>query len=119
MIQGFEQMVRECAYYIWIDSGMIDGMAHDHWVAAERTVASTSTVHDNAPVMATKATAKKAAKPAQKTAMASAVAAKAEAVPAKVAKTASAPVAASQAGAKRAARSSTKSQIQTHGATTH
>ncbi len=34
----FEQKVREKAYEIWLQAGMGDGQAHEHWVIAEAVV---------------------------------------------------------------------------------
>lgn len=46
METSFEQKVRERAYEIWQAAGMQDGMAHEHWCAAEtdvRTMAEPTT----------------------------------------------------------------------------
>ena len=32
---AFEQQVRERAYGLWIESGQVHGMAHEHWCSAE------------------------------------------------------------------------------------
>ena len=60
-----EQQIRERAYQIWIEAGMMQGLEHEHWVAAERDV--TATLHV-APKVSKRATASKAkpvvAKPA-------------------------------------------------------
>ena len=35
---SFEDQIRERAYQIWLAGGMTEGMAHEHWVSAERAV---------------------------------------------------------------------------------
>ena len=116
MVQAHEQMVRECAYYLWIKSGRMDGMAHEHWIAAERTVACEAPSFDAPPGTGETATKKKAAskaaKPAQK-------ATKAATEPTKAAKSKSAAMLVSKVGAKSAGRTAAKGQAPSHGAMTH
>jgi hypothetical protein len=38
MDMAFEQKIRERAYGMWLEAGMADGMAHEHWVSAEQAV---------------------------------------------------------------------------------
>jgi hypothetical protein len=38
VLGALEQKIRERAYALWVDHGMVHGMAHEHWMAAERHV---------------------------------------------------------------------------------
>ena len=49
MDTNFEQKVRERAYEIWMSAGRADGMAHEHWVIAEKAV----TTETGTPMSAT------------------------------------------------------------------
>lgn len=57
---AFEQKVRERAYEIWLAAGMMDGMAHEHWCAAERDLSVPKALKAKASAKAKPATAKKA-----------------------------------------------------------
>lgn len=123
MMQAHEQMVRECAYYLWIDSGRMDGMAHEHWTVAEKTI--TLAAFD-APMSTGIASDKKvrASKPRQaikKTATANGTAKSATKVAAKAAPKAAAKGRTLEAkGANKApAKTAFKASTLSHGATTH
>ena len=57
MDTNFEQKVRERAYEIWVSAGKADGRAHEHWLLAEKVVAT-----EAAPFAATKPARKTAVK---------------------------------------------------------
>jgi Protein of unknown function (DUF2934) len=42
VMQDLEQVIRERAYGIWMESGRPDGSAEEHWLVAQREVLSTS-----------------------------------------------------------------------------
>ncbi len=113
MVQAHEQMVRECAYYLWIESGRMDGMAHEHWIAAERTVACEAPSFEAPPVTAETAIDKKAASKAAKPAQKATQAAKGKSVATLAGK-----VGAKSPG-KSAGKTAARGQAPFHGATSH
>jgi hypothetical protein len=40
MESALQDRIRERAYHLWVAAGRIDGQAQQHWLAAERQVAS-------------------------------------------------------------------------------
>jgi len=73
MNTSFEDQIRERAYQLWLAGGMAEGLAHEHWVCAERAVLGDKTTDSEPVVIITKAKPtpakprKPAAKPAAKT----------------------------------------------------
>jgi len=53
MQQTLEHRIRERAYQIWHANGQADGQADEHWLAAEREILASPSIH----VMALEATA--------------------------------------------------------------
>jgi hypothetical protein len=41
-MQDLEQVIRERAYHLWIESGFEDGNADGHWLTAQREILSAS-----------------------------------------------------------------------------
>jgi DUF2934 family protein len=41
-MQDMEQAIRERAYHLWIEGGRRDGLAENHWLAAQREILSAS-----------------------------------------------------------------------------
>ena len=41
-MQDIEEIIRERAYHLWLDSGAQDGNSDAHWLAAQREVLSAS-----------------------------------------------------------------------------
>ena len=37
-MQDLEQAIRERACHLWIEGGQRDGQAHQHWLAAQRSI---------------------------------------------------------------------------------